>query len=74
MNTNQLRWTLAADANRREPPVKSVLAIALATGGAISTVMFFASLGFRNLALPQFLTSVDLISALSRPEFEYERQ
>ena len=60
MNTNQLIWTLAADANRREPPVKSVLAIALATGGAISTVMFFASLGFRN----------DIDTAIYNPFFD----
>ncbi len=47
MNTDQLIQTLVADSDRREQPVGSVLAIALATGGAISTVLFFASLGFR---------------------------
>ena len=35
MNADQLIRTLAADIDRREPPVKSVLAIALATGGAV---------------------------------------
>lgn len=47
MNTDQLIQTLVVDADRREPSVGSVLAIALAIGGAISTLMFFASLGFR---------------------------
>ena len=60
MNTDQLIRTLAADTNRREPPVRSVLAIALATGGAISTMMFFVSLGFRD----------DIDTAIYNPFFD----
>ncbi len=47
MNTDQLIQTLVADTGRRERTVGSVLATALAIGGAISMAMFFAWLGFR---------------------------
>lgn len=60
INTDQLIRTLAADTNRREPPVRSVLATALAVSGAISTAMFFASLGFRN----------DIETAIYNPFFD----
>lgn len=60
MDTDQLIQTLVADTDRREPPVGSVLAIALAAGGAISTVIFFASLGFRD----------DIAMAIYNPFFD----
>ena len=60
MDTDQLIQTLVADTDRREPPVGSVLAIALAAGGAISTVIFFASLGFRD----------DIATAIYNPFFD----
>ena len=60
MNTDQLVQTLAADNDSREPPVWSMLAIALVTGGAISIVMFFVSLGFRN----------DIDTAIYNPFFD----
>jgi len=88
MNTDRLIQILVADNDRRELPVGSVLAMALAAGGSISTVMFFAWLGFRpdiNTAIynPLFdlkflvtialLVSAILISIhLSRPEASLE--
>jgi hypothetical protein len=60
MNTDQLIQTLIADGSRREPSVAAVLAIAVAAGGAISTAMFFAALGFRD----------DIDAAIHSPFFD----
>ena len=54
VNTDQLIQTLVADNGRREQPVGSVLAIALATGGAISTVLFLHPLDFVLISIRQF--------------------
>ena len=60
MNTDQLIRTLAADTDRRELRVGAVLAMALATGGLIAIVMFFATLGFRP----------DIDTAIHNPFFD----
>ena len=60
MNTDQLIQTLAADTDRRERLVGTVLVMALATGGSISIAMFFATLGFR----------ADIDTAIYNPFFD----
>jgi hypothetical protein len=88
MNTEELIRSLVSNADRRDPPVGAILAMALFVGGAISTLMFLRALGVRHdidraiynpffdlkflVTIALFLAAVAISIHLSRPEASLE--